>query len=309
MAAGAPAPQIKSAIDLFKKAIDDDPNFALAHAQRAYAYANMAVFLEPTQPAWVERAKEEITRAQELDPQLADTHLVRFRLLYSQFEGYQVEAAVREARLANQLNPNIGHEELTYVYTHLGLEDLAARELARAYEIDPTSEALKSSTLLQYQVQSQYDEYAADHSIRHDGRSEVWYFMGTGRLDEAQTAMDEWSAKQPDHPELPPTKALLFAVKGDFRAAEAEIPIVLGRHPLKDPLYHHAAYDIACVYALEGKSAEAVKWLREAAVTGFHLYPRYERDAYLNRIRQAPEFIQFLAEMKAQNDRYRHEFS
>ena len=30
---------------------------------------------------------------------------------------------------------------------------------------------------------------------------------------------------------------------------------------------------------------------------------------FLDRIRQSPEFIQFLAEMKAENDRYRHEFS
>jgi hypothetical protein len=74
-------------------------------------------------------------------------------------------------------------------------------------------------------------------------------------------------------------------------------------------LYHHAAYDIACVYALEGKSAEAVKWLRESAVTGFHLYPRYTRDGLLNRIRQSPEFIQFLGEMKAENEKYRREFS
>jgi eukaryotic-like serine/threonine-protein kinase len=308
-AAGGAAQQLKSAIDLYKKAILADPNFALAHAQLAYCYATLAVFQEPTQPAWVEFAKEEIKRAQELDPQLAETHLVRFQLLYSEFEGYQVEAAVREVRLANQLNPNVGHSELTYLYQHLGLEDLAARELARAYEIDPTSDALKGSTLTLYEVQSKYDEYAADHSVRHEGRSEVWYFMAKGRLDDAQKAMDEWSAKQPGNASLPPTKALLLAVKGDFRAAEAEIPIVLSKHPLKDPFYHHAAYDIACVYALEGKSAEAVKWLREAAVTGFHLYPRYERDAYLNRIRQAPEFIQFLAEMKQQNDRYRHEFS
>jgi TolB-like protein len=309
MAAANPAPQVNSAIDLFKKAIDADPNFALAHAQLAYVYATRAVFLEPTQTAWVERAKEEINRAQELDPQLAETHLVRFQLLYSQFEGYQGEAAVREVRLANQLNPNVGHAELAYLYNHLGLEELAARELQRAFEIDPTSDALKGTATLMYEVQSKYDEYAANQSVRRNSRSEAWYFMGKGRLDEAQKAIDEWSAKQPEQTELPPTKALLFALKGDFRAAEAEIPIVLSKHPLKDPLYHHAAYDIACVYALEDKSAEAVKWLREAAVTGFQLYPRYERDAYLNRIRQAPEFIQFLAEMKAQNDRYRHEFS
>jgi hypothetical protein len=60
---------------------------------------------------------------------------------------------------------------------------------------------------------------------------------------------------------------------------------------------------------LEGKSVEAVKWLRESAATGFHLYPRYTRDALLNRIRDSREFIQFLAEMKAENDRYRREFS
>jgi len=128
-------------------------------------------------------------------------------------------------------------------------------------------------------------------------------------LDEAQKAIEDWSAKEPNHVELTPTKALLLASKGDFHAAEAEIPIILSKHPLKDPLYHHAAYDIACVYALEGKSAEAVKWLRESAVSGYHLYPRYGRDAYLNRIRQSPEFTQFMAEMKAENDKYRHEFS
>jgi TolB-like protein/predicted Ser/Thr protein kinase len=303
------AQALKRAIELFKSAIDADPNFALAHARLAYCYARLAVFQEPQQPAWVERAKEEINRAQELDPDLAETHLVRYQLLYSEFEDYQPEAAVREAQLANRLDPSVGHVELTYLYQHLGLEDLAVRELARAYEIDPTSESLKSSTRTLYEVQSKYDEYSANQSVRQVGRSEVWYFMGKGQLEEAQKAIDQWSAKNPKHVELPPMKALLLARKGDFRAAEAEIPIILKKHPAKDPLYHHAAYDIACIYALEGKSAEAVKWLREAAVTGFHLYPRYVRDEYLNRIRQAPEFIQFLAEMKAENERYRHEFS
>ena len=41
---------------------------ALAHAQLAYTYATTAVFFEPTEPVWAERAKEEINRAQALDP-------------------------------------------------------------------------------------------------------------------------------------------------------------------------------------------------------------------------------------------------
>ncbi len=300
---------VEASIDFYKKAIEADPNFALAHAELAYAYATRAVFLEPTQPAWVELAKEEIERAQALDPQLAETHLARFQLLYSEFEGYQGEAAARELLLANQLNPNVGHDVLAYIYDHLGLEDLASRELARALEIDPTGDYVKSTTLLTYEVQSKYDEYAADQKVRHQDRIAAMYFMSKGRFEEAQKAIDEWSARQANLTELPPTQALLFALKGDFRNAEAQIPIILSEHPLKDPLYHHAAYDIACLYALEGKAPEAVKWLRDSAVSGFHLYPRYTRDAFLNRIRQAPEFIQFLAEMKAENERFRRALS
>src|SRR5262245_24433348 len=140
-----PAQMMASTISFYKKAIEADPDFALAHAQLAYTYAHMGVFLEPTQPNWVKLAKDEINRAQELDPQLAETHLARFQLLYSQFEGYQAEAAAREVLLATQLNPNAGHGDLAYIYNHLGLEDLAARELARALEIDPTSDTLRGT--------------------------------------------------------------------------------------------------------------------------------------------------------------------
>src|SRR5882724_4968907 len=120
-----------------------------------------------------------------------------------------------------------------------------------------------------YEVGCKYDEYAAHRELYHDDDMEVVYLMGKGRLDEAQKAIEEWSAKKPDNIYLPPRKALLSALKGDFRAAEAAIPALLSRHPVKDPSYHHAAYDIARIFALEGKSDEAVKWLREAAATGF----------------------------------------
>jgi len=296
------------AIDYYKKAIEADPNFALAHAQLAFADMSWAVFMDPTHPVWVEQAKEEARRAEELDPGLAEIHLVRFQVLYSEFGGWDPEAATREALKAIQIDPNVGHVELAYMYNHMGLEDLAERELARIREVDPTSDSGSSSALLMYESQARYDDYAADQRVRRDNRMDALYLMSKGRLAEAQKAIDEGSQKRPDNTQWVMTQALLFALKGDFAAAEARIPIALRNHPLHDPIYHHDAYQIACVYALEGKSGDAVHWLRESAVNGYHLYPRYLREVYLNRIRQSPEFIQFLVEMKAENDKYRREF-
>ena len=50
------------------------------HAQLANAYIWMAIFIEE-QAVWAERAKEEINRADALDPQLAETHVARHWLL------------------------------------------------------------------------------------------------------------------------------------------------------------------------------------------------------------------------------------
>jgi eukaryotic-like serine/threonine-protein kinase len=303
-------PQMETTIDFFKKAIEADPNYALAHAQLAYAYAWTAIFIEPTEPAWAERAKEQINRAQSLDSQLAETHLARSLLLWSAYEGYQNAAAIRELLSAQKLNPNIGHGELAFLFRHIGIDDLADREQQRAIEIDPTSAFLKQQALNLHFTGGKYDEWFAAHLKLHPGaRPAVWYLLGKGRLEEAQKRIEEISATEPAAWDLSQSKAMLAALKGNFRAAEALIPAILSEHPRTKLTYHHAAYDIACIYALKGRSGEAVKWLREAAGTGFPNYPLFERDVYLNRIRQTPEFAQFMTEMKAQFERYKREFA
>src|SRR5688572_31607585 len=50
-------------------------------------------------------------------------------------------------------------------------------------------------------------------------------------------------------------------------------------------------------------SAEAVKWLREAVATGFLAYPLFERDALLDKIRKAPEFVHFMTELDRKSTR------
>jgi len=299
-------PQMEATIALFKQAIRADPQYALAHAQLAYAYAWMAIFIEPD-PIWAEQARQEMRQAEALDSQLAETHVARHLIMWSSYEGFQTEAAIRELLLAQQLNPSIGHLELGVIYWHSGLEDQASRELQTALEIDPTNEKVKEEIYNSVILSARPDEGLAALQRFFNRGPDLKYYLEKNRLDDAQPLIEEALAKDPDNPVVRLRKALFLALKKDSHAAEAEIPWIV-EHIRKDRSYHHNAYEIARVYALAGKSQEARKWLKEAAETGLSCYPLFERDPYLNRIRQAPEFIQFMSEMKAQVEKYMREF-
>ncbi len=72
-------------------------------------------------------------------------------------------------------------------------------------------------------------------------------------------------------------RAILNAQVGERSAAEKDIAraVLLGEgfgH------FHHAAYNIASTYALLGRAAPAVQWLRRAAEDGLPCYPLFARD-------------------------------
>ena len=302
--------QMGDTIGFFKKAIAIDPKYVLAHAQLAFAYVWTALFIEPADSKWADLARQEIKRSQELTPEIAETHVARALLLSSAYEGYQDEAAIREMLLARQINPNHSAGDLAAMYGHIGLEDQAARELQRVLAIDPTSQSLKQLTVILPYLSGQPDEYLSAHQKLSPtaGAFMPWYLLRKGRLDEAQKSIDEGLTRAPNDNDLLMQQAVLLALKGNFSEAQARVPGILAKIHPNDWSRHHSTYDAACIFALAGKSGEAVKWLKETAATGFPNYPLFERDPYLDRIRAAPEFVQFMADEKAQWEEYRQEF-
>ena len=301
-------PRMDDTIFFFKKAIEADPDYALARAQLGYAYAWTALFIEASEPKWAALAKEEIARAQEIDSSVSEAHVANALLLWSGYDGFQNEAAIRELLLAQQLNPSVGHEDLAAIYQHLGLKNLAAREIQQAFDIDPTSQSTSELILILPHLTGDYDDWlAARDRVNPGGPLSVWYLLGKRRLDEAAKAIERNLEKTPSDPNVVSEEALLLALRGDFRAAEKEIPRIASQ-PINDLTRHHSTYKIACIYALAGKSGEAVKWLNETASTGFPNYPLFEHDSYLDRIRQTPAFIQFMTAEKVNWEHYRQEF-
>ena len=97
-------------------------------------------------------------------------------------------------------------------------------------------------------------------------------------------------------------RALLLALKGDRRAAQETIARVQlsveNVAGLSD--LHHAQYNIGSAYALLGDTRQAVSWLKKASREGLPCYPLFERDPNLDGLRQDPEFVAFMQQLKTQ---------
>jgi serine/threonine-protein kinase len=302
-------PQAQATADLFKSAIAADPNFALAHAQLANVYSYIAILIDPKDPAWAERAQEAIARAESLDPTLAETHIARGTLLIGSRSGYQWEAGIREFLAAQQIDPNVAHVNLGDAYYHIGLEDLADREFQRGLEIDPTSKTAQTEYVLFFLNLRRYEEFDTfNQKYFPDDPPASDSFVASGRLDEAEKLMDEEMKNYPDNPWNYAERGIFLGLKGDRVGAEAAIRDAIKMLDRDNLTYHHMTYEIACAYSVLGETGEAMKWLRETADTGFPCYPAFQRDVFFNRIRQDPRFVEFMAEMKSLNEKYRAEF-
>lgn len=299
-------PESDLAVDLFKEAIRLDPNYALAHVQLGYTYSRIAVFLE-NNPALIDQAKKELAIAERIDPQMAEVHAVRSFIAFSQYEGWQVEDAVRELRLAQKLDPTVGHSELGDLYIHIGLEEQAQQELETALRADPNNDEIKVFYANLYMITARPDEYLQINERFFNRGADFTYYLEKRMAPDAERLVEQTFQKEPGSTWALAQRALLLALQGKQQDAEAAIPLILKAR--KNRGYHHSTYNIARIYALAGKGEAAVKWLRATVKEGFPCYPLFARDSFLDRIRSDSAFEQFMTEMKTRWENYQSEFA
>ncbi|MBI2614099.1 MAG: protein kinase, partial [Gemmatimonadetes bacterium] len=164
-------PDIERAIEYFKRAIARDPEYALAYASVAMAYAQMAEdgALEPA--AASRHANEAATQALRLDPGLGEAHCtVAYLKTLWDFDWSGAEA---EFKRALELSPNSADTYDLYGRMCAGLEryDEALAMQRRAQELDPLAHRLDVATTL----------------------------LRAGRYEEAQVSAARASEFDPDH--------------------------------------------------------------------------------------------------------------
>jgi TolB-like protein/DNA-binding winged helix-turn-helix (wHTH) protein/Tfp pilus assembly protein PilF len=131
---------VKKSIDFFQRAVEKDPNFALAYAglADAYNFSNILGVLAPKESS--PQAEAAAVKALELDPQLAEAHTA-LGLVRSHYH-FDFLGAQREFLKAFGLNPNYANAHLFYAgayLTPMGRHEEAIAEMKKALEVDPLS--------------------------------------------------------------------------------------------------------------------------------------------------------------------------
>jgi len=303
------------AIGLLQRAVVFDPRFAAAHAWLAHAYVLRLNQFAREDTAARERAYVEAEKALQLNPDLAEAHWVRAGLLWGATRQFRFEAAIQEDRRALALDPNLGeaHHHLGVIYLHVGLLDEAVAEFRSALALNPFDlNAVRRIGIAQI-YRGQYDAGLA--TIRRAGPDAnpalwsyqvAWALLYLGRDAEAGAFMEEYLRAHPTDPGgvVRSTRGILRAKAGDARGAAQDIQqaVTAGKGFIH---FHHTAYNIASVYAILGRPALALQWLRLTAAEGWPCYPYFAGDPNLTNIRGDPGFTAFMRDLKQQWERYR----
>jgi TolB-like protein/tetratricopeptide (TPR) repeat protein/predicted Ser/Thr protein kinase len=298
-----------NAIGSFERAVALDPGYALAHARLAGSYLWRDLFFEPG-AGYLAKAKEELAEAERLDPQLAETHVVRYQLAWSHYSGFDLAAAFQELRAARRLDPGVSRGELAILYAHMGLGDAFRREIARDVEQDPSSELTRTFSVEGLVLLGSADEavaLAGQHRVTGRAADRLGMsLLSLGRFDQARTAADALLTESPGHHYALAFRELVAVASGERAVDEAAVAkAVESGKLLRD--YHHTLYAVACIRAAQGDAAGAVDYLRRTVATGMPNLTLFRKDPLMERVRGTPEFTAFLAELEPVWARYERE--
>lgn len=131
----------RKAIDSFEKAIEKDPQYALAYVGLADAYSTLGSYRLMSGAEAMPKAMEAVDKALKLDNQLAEAHASLGKIL-TDFD-WDWTSAEREFKLAISLQPNYAnaHHWYSTLLSNLGRVDEAVSEIDRARDLEMFSPA------------------------------------------------------------------------------------------------------------------------------------------------------------------------
>jgi TolB-like protein/Flp pilus assembly protein TadD len=136
----------KEAINLYKKAIELDPDFALAYTKLATSYLNQYWFYQDRSESTLHISKQLIEKAFVLDPDLPEAHLALGTYYYDGYLDYS--KALEQCNLVLKEQP--GNPDAMYlsasIYRRAGNWEKAKSTYLKAFDLDPRSTRIAFNT-------------------------------------------------------------------------------------------------------------------------------------------------------------------
>ena len=293
---------ILKAIDSYKKAIDLDPNFALAYAATAEAYNSMGKNPDVPPKDCIPLAKAAATRALEIDPMLPQAHsaLADSLALYD----WDWAESERHFKKAMELDPNISYTHVAYGGSYLepvGKADEAVAELERAVSLEPLAMINNCILTTTYIYARKYDKALAQGRSTYDLDATFpfaphWLgfaLIANGKYEEAIAVGRRVSPASPFGWMSAVVIAQAYANQG--KRVEAEQQISLLRELAKTRYVR--PYYIASIYAALGDKDKAFAELEESFGERDCYLGRLTVDPFMDPLRDDPRFKSLLKRM------------
>ncbi len=259
----------RKAVAFFSRAIERDPNYALAYAGLADTHALMSDYsIVPPREA-MPKARAAAERAIALDEGLAEAHtsLAFVRMAFD----WKWPEAEADFRRAIELNPNYAtaHQWYASYLVQVGRSGEALAEIRQAQELDPLSAIISANAGLYLYYARRYDEAVAQlrKTLEVDeqfGVAHLYlgyaYLQQPGRTDDAVGEFQQAVKHMGEDPETLSALGYAYAVAG--RRADAERVL----EQLRERRAHGyvSPYFIAVVYAGLGDRERAFQALEES---------------------------------------------
>ncbi len=263
---------LETARKMFRRAIEIDPEYALAHAGLADCSSILYMKVDARESN-LTQGDSASQRALELDPDLAEAHVAR-GLAVSLRKNF--DEAEREFETAMRLDPKLF--EAAYYFARARMSQGRYAEAAKLFE--------RACVL-------RPEDYQAPSFL-------ALAYSSLGMRAEAEAAYRRQTRLVMERLELVPddTRACVLAAGGFAALGEVDRAAELAERALAiDPDDPMLLYNVACTYAQLHKTSEALDCLESAVDKGYGHKEWIEHDSDFDSIRDNPRFKAILETM------------